>query len=386
MGENKDKNVHGQNARKALKSMLTSMRAHNFVSRVEENYAIYDKNFPKKDQFKAPYLIEFQDEEQWILFSTTSIRDRMKQQEWDTSNIKRLNENVKKAYVVVPDGIEDDELKNAVKYNQEIKEGKRYSVLDGVETLEVTAGLIQHKGAPLLAYGSGVAKLGNEFEEKVAAVLNDSQNFIKWKEESKLTDGYFYPLFLQIINKFGLDKNEVSKISATTKVPPLATRGKPKTDVIVEVVTNSAKTLYTISCKRTDKAVVSVHEYAPERYALVLDQDDKELEQLLKEFRDIGGTKAYSRTKELTEKMKVYGDALARWGVGGFGDPNVTQPELQCANYILTFDGRENKYSIHELNEYIDLCKMDEKNGGHFGTIFRWTKKSSNIQLKMKLL
>lgn len=175
MGENKDKNVHGQNARMALKSMLASMRTHNFVSKIEENYAIYDKDFPKKDQFKAPYLIEFQDEEQWILFSTTSIRDRMKQQEWDTANIKRLNENVKKAYVVVPDGMKEDELKSAKKYNQEIKDGKRYSVLDGVETLEITAGLIQHKGAPLLTYGSGVAKMGNAFEEKVSDVLNNAK-------------------------------------------------------------------------------------------------------------------------------------------------------------------------------------------------------------------
>lgn len=387
MGENKDKNVHGQNARKALKNMLHTMRAHNFISNIEENYAIYDKEFPKKDQFKAPYRIEFEDEEQWILFSTTSIRDRMKQQEWDTLNIKRLNDKVKKAYVVVPDGIHEDELKSAEKYNQEIKEGKRYSVLDGVETLEITEELIQYKGAPLLAYGSGLAKMGNGFEEKVAAVLNNSQNFIKWKEDSKITDGYFYPLFLQIVNKFALDKNRVTKISATTKVPPLATRGKPKTDVIVEVeIDYLDEYIFTISCKRSEKSVVSVHEYPAERYVTVLNSVDKELEQLLMEFKDAGGVNAYTKTDELTEKMKVYGDALARWGVGGYGDPKVTQPEFQCADYIITFDARENKYSIHELDEYISLCKQDGKNGGHFGTIFRWTKKKNNIQLKMKLL
>lgn len=387
MGENKDKNEHGQNARKALKNMLTSMQEHKFLSKVEENYAIYDKDFPKKDQFKAPYLIEFQDEEQWILFSTTSIRDRMKQQEWDTSNIKRLNENVKKAYVVVPDGIQKSELENAEKYNKEIKEGKRYSVLDGVETLEITAGLIQHKGAPLLAYGSGLAKLGNEFEEKISAVLNDNQNLLKWKGVSKNNDGYFYPLFLQIVKKWGLEPNKVTKISASTKVPSLASRGKPKTDVIVEVEIDYVdEKIYTISCKRTEKATVSVHEYSAERYALVLNPEDKELEQLLKEFRDAGGVNAYTKTAELTEKMRLYGDALARWGVGGYGDPKVTQPELQCADYIITFDASSNKYSIHELNEYIDLCKKDEKNGGHFGTIFRWTKKKDNIQLKMKLV
>lgn len=387
MGENRDKNVHGQNARKALKEMLESMREHDFLVKIEENYAIYDKEFPKKDQFKAPYMIEFQDEEQWILFSTTSIRDRMKQQEWDTANIKRLNEHVKKSYVVVPDGIQEDELKNAQKYDREIKEKKRYSVLDGVETLDETAALIQYKGTPLLAYGSALAKMGTAFEEKVADVLNDSQNFVKWKEGSKLVDGYHYPLFLQIVNKFHLDKNEVTNISATTMVPPLATRGKPKTDVIVEVEINlTDDIIFTISCKRTERSIVSVHEYSAERYATILNPEDKELEQLLKEFRDAGGINAYTKRTELTEKMRVYGDALARWGVGGYGDPKVTQPELQCADYVLTYDGRERKYSIHELDEYISLCKADEKNGGHFGTIFRWTKKKDNIQLKMKLL
>ncbi|MBP3677272.1 MAG: MspI family type II restriction endonuclease [Agathobacter sp.] len=387
MGENKDKNEHGQNARKALKEMLVSMRTHDFLANVEENYAIYDRDFPKKDQFKAPYMIEFKDEEQWILFSTTSIRDRMKQQEWDASNIKRLNEKVKKAYVVVPDGIQKSELENAEKYNKEIKEGKRYSVLDGVETLEITAGLIQHKGSPLLAYGSGIAKMGNEFEEKIAAVLSNRQNLLKWKGVSKNNDGYFYPLFLQIVNKWGLESDKVTKISTTTKVPSLATRGKAKTDVIVYVEIDSVdEIVYTISCKRTEKSIVSVHEYSAERYATILNPEDKELEQLLKEFRDAGGINAYKKTNELTEKMRIYGDALARWGVGGYGDPKVTQPELQCADYIITFDAIANRYSIHELNEYIDLCKQDEKNGGHFGTIFRWTKKKDNIQLKMKLI
>jgi len=387
MGENKDKNIHGLNARKALKNMLNAMQEHSFISRVEENYTIYDKAFPKKDQFKAPYLIEFQDEEQWILFSTTSIRDRMKQQEWDTSNIKRLNESVKKAYVVVPDGIQEDELKSAKKYDQEIKERKRYSVLDGVETLEETAALIQYKGAPFLVYGSALAKMGNAFEEKVAAVLNDNQNFTKWKDGSKLVDGYYYPLFLQIVNKFHLDKDEVTNITATTNVPTLKTRGKAKTDVIVKVEINSIDgIIFTISCKRSEKNIVSVHEYSAERYATVLNPEDKELEELLKDFSNAGGINAYTKTRELTEKMYIYGEALARWGVGGYGDPKLIQPELQCADYILTYDAKESKYSIHELDEYINLCKLDEKNGGHFGTIFRWTKKKNNIQLKMKLL
>ena len=387
MGENKDKNIHGQNARKALKNMLIAMQENNFVSRVEENYTIYDKEFPKKDQFKAPYLIEFEDEEQWILFSTTSIRDRMKQQEWDTSNIKRLNENVKKSYVVVPDGIQGEELKSAKKYDKEIKERKRYSVLDGVETLDETATLIQYKGSPLLAYGSALAKKGSAFEKKIVAVLNDKQNFVKWKEGSKLVDGYYYPLFLQLVNKFRLNKDEITKINATTDVPLLTTRGQAKTDVIVEVEINSTDDIiFTISCKQSEKNVVSVHEYPAERYATVLNPEDRELEELLKEFSSAGGIKAYTKTDELTEKLEIYGDALARWGIGGYGDPKLTKPELQCADYILTFDVKERQYMIHELDEYINLCKLDEKNGGHFGTIFRWTKKKDNIQLKMKLL
>lgn len=386
MGENKDKNEHGQNARKALKNMLASMREYNFVSRVEENYTIYDKDFPKRDQFKAPYLIEFQDEEQWILFSTTSIRDRMKQQEWDTSNIKRLNENVKKSYVVVPDGIQEDELKNAEKYNKEIKEGKRYSVLDGVETLEATAELIQHKGAPLLAYGSGLAKLGNEFEDKIATVLNNSQNLLKWKGSSKNNDGYFYPLFLQIVNKLSLDKDKVIKISATTEVPKLLTGGNPKTDIIVKVVSDDGQFIYTISCKRSKKKWVTAHEYKPERYAEVLNSTDQELEKLLVSFRDAGGIKAYLYTEELTEKMKEYGEKLARWVIGGFGDPRSTQPELQCANYIISYNVIKSQYSIHEIEEYIAICKEDRTSMGHYGTIFRWTKKSNNIQLEMRVL
>lgn len=386
MGENKDKNEHGYNARDALGNMLESMKAHDFIRRIEENYAICDEEYPKKDQFKAPFLIEFQNNDQWVLFSTTSIRDRMKQQEWDTANIKRLNECVKRAYVVIPDGVKEEERISASRYHQEIVEHKRYSKLDGVTTLDATARLIQDEGKRLLAYGSGFAKSGNEFEEKIAKVLNDKQNYKKWAENYKLTDGYFYPLFLMIIKKLNLKSDEVNEITATTKIPSLATGGKPKTDVLVSVRINDETKIFTISCKRTEKNIVSVHEYSPERYALVLNDEDEKLKDLLVAFRDAGGIKAFTHTDELIDKMKLYGDKLARWGVGGFGDPNLTQPEIQCANYVITYNALNEQYSIHELNEYIDLCKQDKSNGGHYGTIFRWTRKSNNIQLKMKLL
>lgn len=385
MQENKDKHEHGGNAKDALKNLLIEMKDNDFICDYEVDYAIHDSEYPKKNQFKAPFRIEFQDDEEWILFSTTSIRDRMKEQEWDTANIKRLNEYIKKAYVVVPDGAKADELKKASKYNEEIEQQKRYSVLDGVVTLEVASRFIQDKGARLLAYGSGVAKIGNHFEVKIANIMSNEQNFQKWKNLNKNTDGYFYPLFQMIIDKFGLDASKVESISATTDIPKLATGGNPKTDVAINVVVDGCEKTYTISCKNTKRTRVSGHEYSPERYSLVLAPTDEELKRLLIAFRDAGGIRAYQYTDELTKKMELYGDKLAKWVIAGEGDPNAQAPEIQIAQYILSYNSVDETYSMHDVDEYIELCREDD-GSAHFGTLFGWTRKKQNIQLKIKVL
>lgn len=386
MADNKDKKEHGGNAKNALKNLLIEMKDNDFICDFEVDYAIQDEDYQKKDQFKAPFRIEFQDEEEWILYSTTSIRDRMKEQEWDTANIKRLNDDIKRAYVVIPDGAKEEELRKASKYNSEIVEQKRYSVLDGVITLETTSKYIQEKGSRLLAYGSGVAKIGNHFEKKIANIMSNKQNYQKWTNASKNTDGYFYPLFLMIVDKLGLNANSVEKISATTEIPKLATGGKPKTDVAVKVIEAGSEKVYTISCKNTKKKRVSGHEYSPERYALVLAPEDEELKRLLIAFRDVGGVKAYNYTEELTDKMKIYGDKLAKWVIAGEGDPNANVPELQIAKYILSYNSTDEQYAMHNVDEYIELCKTDESGGAHFGTLFGWTRKKQNIQLKIKVI
>ena len=131
---------------------------------------------------------------------------------------------------------------------------------------------------------------------------------------------------------------------------------------------------------------MSGHEYSPERYAMVLAPKDEELKQLLIAFRDAGGIKAYDYVEELTEKMKVYGDKLAKWVIAGEGDPNANVPELQIAQYILSYHSTEEKYTMHTIDEYIKLCREDEGGGAHFGTLFGWTRKKANIQLKIKVL
>ena len=56
-----------------------------------------------KSQFYTPFLIEFHDETKWALFTTTSMRtDRIKGQQWDALNLKKINQSISSVYLIYP--------------------------------------------------------------------------------------------------------------------------------------------------------------------------------------------------------------------------------------------------------------------------------------------
>lgn len=388
MEENINKNQHGAKGIESLDGMVESLKAMDYIVDATKNYSIADPNYKKK-QFKFQYLIEFQDSEQWILHHTTSIRDRINCQQWHSEHIKRLNEYVKKAYVVVPDDLSEKEAHNAKVYNDGIVEKKIYSALDGVLTFGTMYSLIEKKAVELLSSGQAHAKLGLHFEKKLVDALNNDQNFDKWKNGSETAVGYLYSLYMDVIKKLNIKKDEVLTLKATSEIPKLPSGGTPKADVFLEVQTVNGNKDYTFSCKRSDSSWVSVHEYTADTFSMILNPEDEELRELLIDFQNAGGIKTLGEEKEgrLSERMKLYSDKLAEWvigGIGGEGDKNT-----QWAEYIITLDENNNSYSIHTVEEYINECK-EQGVKGHFGTLFRWTYpsggKGKRIQLKGKML
>lgn len=388
MEENINKSLHGAKGIEALDNMVNTLQELGYIKIVKKNYSIADPDFGEA-QFKFQYLIEFRDKEQWILQHTTSIRDRINCQQWHSENIKRLNPHVKKAYVVVPDGLSEAEWRKVLNYHSKIASRSIYSALDGIFPLGTAYYMIEQKAASLLPDGTAHAKLGLGFEDKLAGVLDDKQNFEKWKYNATTSTGYLYPLYLDVLKILGLKKEEVIALKAISDIPKLPSGGQPKTDVLLYAETAQGIRNYTFSCKRSNSSWVSVHEYTADAFARVLNPDDTHLKELLYEFQQAGGAKAMGvqKSEEFEECIKKYSDVLSRWvigGAGGEGDRNT-----QWAEYIITFNENQNTYSIHTVEGYIEECKRQDVKG-QFGTLFKWTYpskgKGKRIQLKGKIL
>lgn len=381
------KNEHGANGINSLEKMIDVLQEKKYISASKKRYRIADPDY-EEEQFYFQFLIEFQDKEQWILHSTTSVRDRITEQQWHSEHIKRLNSYVKKAFVVVPDGLAPRESTKAQNYNDKIIHRKIYSALDGVIPFESVYQMIEHKATSLMGSGQAHAKLGLHFEEKLVDALNSKQNFNKWKNNEDAEVGYLYSLYCDVMQALCISPEEVISIYATDDIPKLPSGGSPKTDVLVKIESNSGEKVFTFSCKRSSAERVSVHEYTADAFSTVLNPADEELRELLNAFQSSGGVKALGteQADKLQERIEKYNESLCKWvlgGVGGEGDPTV-----QWATHIITVDERTNSYTVSVLDDYIRKY-YEQGVMGQLGTPFQWTYpsggKGKRIQLKMKV-
>lgn len=387
--DNENKKIHGANGVSSLEQMIESLKAKDYIVAWQKKYRIADPNY-EEEQFYFQFLIEFQDHEQWILHHTTSIRDRITEQQWHSEHIKRLNEYVKKAYVVVPDGLDSKEKTNAINYNDKIVDKKIYSALDGVLPFEKMYRMIEHKATDLMESGKAHAKLGLHFEEKLVDSLNNSQNLDKWKNLSSTSVGYLYELFVDVMRALRVKPTEVTNVSATSDIPKLPSGGSPKTDVLVEIrKIDGKKEDFTFSCKRSSADRVSVHEYTAEAFSKVLNPKDLELKNLLVEFQTVGGVRSMNPDSVLLleKKLTAYRDRLSKWVLGGIGGEG--DPQIQWASHIITVNENTNTYKINTIDEYI--LEYDAQGiTGQLGTPFQWTYpsggKGKRIQLKGKMI
>ena len=133
MNDNQLKSINGQISKNSLSTQLQTLHAKGTISfcsmEYRNGYAEYD---PK--QFFAPFYIEFQNGEGWLLFSSNSIRnDRMNNQQWNSLHLKKIAKNIKRAYLVIPDEISQNVKEKTIAENYQKKiTGKMYSAIDDV--------------------------------------------------------------------------------------------------------------------------------------------------------------------------------------------------------------------------------------------------------------
>ena len=389
MSDNTEKSNRGRSGQENLKDIIESLQDKEYIVSYETDYRDGYKGFDRQ-QFFYQYLIEFANKESWILHSTTSIRsDRMNIQQWNAEHLKRLNGYIKKAFVVYPNGLSEKELKNAKNYQTKLEEGIQYSAVDAVVSQSEMYSRVEKYALELMGNkGKAWAKRGNNFESWITEILNNSDNFLKWKNNDTIKTGFVYDIFIKFIENMSLTKSQVVGISATNDIPKLSSGGKAKTDVLVTVDTFDGEYTFTYSCKKSGSGWVSAHEYTADQFINVLGIEEPELAEALNDFQVAGSIEKLPKQSYeiLSRRLPTYNDRLNRWvlgGVGGLGDSNI-----QWAQNIITYNDNTSNFTIVSIDDYAGNLS---KHGiaGNFGTLFRWTYPSGGlgkrIQLKMKV-
>ena len=115
-----------------------------------------------------------------------------------------------------------------------------------------------------LSHGIKEDKLGDLMEEYCTILLN-SQGLLDDWQKGRLnldnTDEYLYSL---IMEKTGIDPDEIIEIEATTDIEHRYTGGNSKTDVLATLFLESGETYYPISVKQTTVAKVAMAEFDAE--------------------------------------------------------------------------------------------------------------------------
>ena len=157
MNTNQIKSINGYNSKKNLLQQLQELQEEGIITYCTADFR---NGYPEfdTDQFFAPFYIEFKNGEGWLIFASTSIRnDRMNNQQWNSLHLRKICNNIKKAYLIMPDDIviNKKELIAAQSYNNKINSHKMFSTIDAVLLQSQLIETIVSYNNILLAYNSG---------------------------------------------------------------------------------------------------------------------------------------------------------------------------------------------------------------------------------------
>ena len=359
---------------------------NDFIGPFRSGYSGHEEN-----QFYAPFLVSFMNGEKWVLFSTTTLRDRVKENQWDAENIKAIDARITKAILVYPKPKNPKELGLFVKYNERIAKRTIVSAIDEVMSLEDFENLLVKIGKAGKSENFISGAMGRAFEARVSNSLKNKANlrFLKGKNDDSMPRDV--ELMDTILEKLGIDPNDIDYIFASADddvIGTLPSRGKPKTDVLANIhLTTGDPRIVTISCKRTDRTTVTIGQHKAEDIADAVDPGNTRLRELLELFQKEGTLEAMSPT-DRSELEKELAPVLRRFcyfiigGVNGLGDP-----DRHWAKYVMVCRKDPDDYSFYSLEEYVD--ELLSKPLGNFGTPFHWTYasgcKGKDIQFKVNV-
>jgi hypothetical protein len=390
---NKIKNISGKNAKHLIADMLTNIKLdiiHDLF--ILPNYSIGYPNQQK--QFKMDFQISFPSigHETWLIKSTNSVRDRIYGVEFAAQNIRIIDENVTKIFVVVPDSIPTSELRNKNNYAAKIHSDDYSSFLTDVLTLNELRNIILQHYALTLSQGLRANILGKDAEKEVVKLLRNDDNRELWNdyERNKYTvKSANFTLYQQILTaaKYNFGTDIILSVDATDNIPRLANGGQPKTDVSFSVHMASKSKVHNISIKNSSAKLVTIHEGKVSDLLIALKLPRTHyLAQALLKFEELGSEKELkNRAPEMWDilhtELSFYNAELIKFFLFGEKSPLITHGS-QFADIMLY----TNTLNVWNKTDYIDRYMSSYVNKGQFGTPFKWTypskKRGKKIQIK----
>lgn len=387
--DNKRKALSGVAVKKLLVKTLKDLSSNSYINIMYQMDFYTGYNGYSKKQFKMDALIQFKDsnDEIWLIKTTSSIRsDRVKGNQFDAQNIRKINPKVKKIYLVTSDFADSKETYYRKKYSEDIKNGKLYSEIDDVISFNALSLLIRDKALENLSQGVRANVLGEETEERIMRSLNNEDNIELWNgllDSNLLPKSVDYELFEEILSTYGIDNNDevITSLYATTDIPLLEGRGQPKTDVHCEVNTNKNLFNINISVKQTSAKKVTVHEGFMKDILDLLELDmDSNLGIALLRLQECGGKlklkDKYLESYTLLEsELYKYNEKLIKFFIFGIGSE---QNNIQIANMLVynkTFKAMTVNETVNHMSKY----------SGQFGTPFSFTYPSGSRGKKIQV-
>ena len=391
--DNQEKSLSGSASNLTLAELLQKVQEITELNiAIKKGYAIGYENCEK--QFKMDYAITFTDfdNETWLVKPTSSIRsDRIYGNEFFAQNIKMVDKNVTKIFVVVPDSITEKELKNKKDYSNKIHSETYVSFLDDVLTFSELKDLVLVHASENLSQGIRSNILGSNAEDIIVDLLTDKKNILLWnnyKEHNKTIKSSTYHWFKEILKVSGISEQDIIlDVVATNRIPKLSNRGYPKTDVSFTITTEQNEVTKNISVKNTSADTVTVHEGAVDDIILALNlNSSSSLAEVLKEFQLYGSAKELKQNNEdsyniFVNEIQKYNKELVNFFMFGVNSPLVNKP-IQVADIMLYTQNFEVIPRDMYVEEYIEKYK----DKGQLGTPFKWTypskKRGQKVQIK----
>lgn len=393
MNDNAKKNKRGSYGKQSLESLVINLKEKGYIA----GYKTVNGEWTQADstgyRLYSPFVIEFADGEQWALYYTSSLRERIKQDRWDSFLMKRFR-NINHCYTVIfekepPAAGQESDAEKADRLIRKARESAdALPELDGAMTATDLYNLIEQRYAQQQEHGVREAVAGMNFETRLVNILNSVANLACWQGD-ELQVGQEYGIFAQVLNCWGCPREGVRRIMATSDIPFLPSGGHPKTDVLaVAYLADGRELRFTASLKKSGQPFVSGHQYTAQAFIEALDVQEENLRNHLELFQETGGVTA-AEVREpgfaaaFTAEIRPYVRRLCEWVVTG--EHGITSSPDQIARYVITFDNENMALDVCTAADYID--RMIREVPGQFGTHLTWTYPSKHrgqsIQLKM---